>query len=55
MYSDEEKLDRHRKTWLTKECYQLIKKEMHKIKKEEDRKVSMQKIINNLILANLTK
>lgn len=49
MYSDEEQLDRYRKTWLTQEVYRIVKKEQSRLKKEENRELSMQKIINNLI------
>ncbi len=50
MYQDKDELERHRKTWLTKECYKLLKKEKQRLKREEERDVSMQKIVNNLIL-----
>lgn len=49
MYSDEEQLDRYRKTWLTKDVYKIVKKEQSRLKKEEGRDLSMQKIINNVI------
>ena len=50
MYEDKETLERYKKTWLTKECHDLIKRERKRLFKEEERTVSLQKIINNLIL-----
>ena len=49
MYTDDEQLVGYRKTWLTKEVYELVRKEKARLKKE-GRDVSMQKIINNLLI-----
>lgn len=52
MYQDEEKLEQYRTVWLTKEAHQRVKKKTRELKKE-GREVSIQKIINNLIMENL--
>lgn len=49
MYQDNEQLEQYKSIWLTKETYMILKKEQQKLKKE-DRKVSMAKILNNLVL-----
>jgi hypothetical protein len=54
MYSDEEKLDRHKNVWLTEECYKLLRAEKKRLE-NLGRKVSMQKIVNNLILESLQR
>lgn len=55
MYEDKEKLERHKQTWLTKKCSELILQEKERLKKEECRELSNQKIINNLILKEYEK
>ena len=50
MYGDDEQLEQFKAVWLTEKAYKLIKLERAKLKKENDREVSMAKIINNLIL-----
>jgi hypothetical protein len=52
MYSDEEVLETYKKVWITKEVYNLIidkKKELE----GEGRRLSMQKIVNNVLYENL--
>jgi hypothetical protein len=50
MYDDEEILERYKKTWLTKEVHRLAKEEVKRLRTEEGRKVSVQKLINNAFL-----
>jgi len=50
MYKDEEKLDKFKTVCLTEECHQLVFKEKERLKREDKRKVSLMKIINNLII-----
>lgn len=52
MYEDDEKLVGNTRIRLSDKCKELIKKEKKRLLKEEGRSVSMQKIINNLILEN---
>lgn len=55
MYEDKEKLERHKQTWLTKRCSELVLQEKERLKREEGRELSNQKIINNLILEKYGK
>ena len=50
MYSDEERLSQDKSMWLTMETFKLARKEKYRLKKEEERDVSIAKIVNNLIL-----
>ena len=53
MYKDDEKLKLDRGVGLTEECYKLVKKEKKRLKEEENRKLSMAKIVSNLIIKYL--
>lgn len=55
MYQDDEQLEQYRSIWLTQETYRILKKEKSRLKKEEQRDVSMAKIINNLIIGKYGK
>lgn len=50
MYSDDERLEQHKLVWLTKQTNYLLIKEKARLLKEEKRKVSKAKLVNNLIL-----
>ena len=50
MYADDEQLEQYRSIWLTEKTYKLLKLERARLKEEEEREVSMAKIINNLII-----
>ena len=52
MYKDEEILEKYKSIWLTKKVYRLLKLEQEKLKKEE-KKRSLAKILNNIILEKL--
>lgn len=55
MYPDELKLDRHKKTWITKEVYRIAWKEKQRLWREEKRKVTLQKLINNAVIKTYAK
>lgn len=55
MYPDELKLDRHKKTWITKEVYRIAWKEKQRLWREEKRKVTLQKLINNAVIEKYAK
>lgn len=50
MYTDDETLDQYRTVWLTKEVRQLVNQEKRRLKKEENREVSIAKLVNNALL-----
>jgi len=49
MYEDEEQIMRHKTTYLSKKCYELLKAEKKKLRLN-GRNISLVKILNNLIL-----
>jgi hypothetical protein len=55
MYGDDEQLEQFKAVWLTEKAHKIIKLERGRLKKENDREVSMAKIINNLILEKYEK
>lgn len=55
MYPDELTLDRHKKTWITKEVYRIAWKEKQRLWREEKRKVTLQKLINNAVIEKYGK
>ena len=50
MYPDEQTLDQYKQVWLTKEVRKLVNREKARLKKEENRDVSVAKIVNNALL-----
>lgn len=50
MYTDEERLDQYKLVWLTKEVRKALNKEKTRLWKEEKRKVSIAKLVNNAII-----
>ena len=50
MYSDNEVLELAKRIGITQKAYQLLQREKRRLKSEEDRKLSMAKIVSNLII-----
>ena len=52
MYSDGEYLKLNNRVGITKEVYDILKKEKKRLFKEEKRRISMAKIVCNLVIKN---
>lgn len=48
-YQDHEVLEQAKTIWLTREVHTLLQKEKDRLQKTEGRRVSIAKIVNNLI------
>jgi hypothetical protein len=49
-YRDEEKLKQYKQVWLTLPVRKLVNKEKKRLKDRENRKVSIEKLVNNAII-----
>jgi hypothetical protein len=49
-YRDEEKLSQYKQVWLTLPVRELVDKEKKRLKEKENRKVSLEKLVNNAII-----
>jgi hypothetical protein len=49
-YSDEEKLKQYKQVWLTHDVRKLVNKEKKRLKEKENRKVSIEKLVNNAVI-----
>lgn len=55
MYSDGEYLELSNRIGITKEVYDILKKEKSRLSKEDKRRISMAKIVCNLIIKEYGK